>query len=358
MNQKKAKSLRRWTSAAAATLLCAGITATALAEGGFDDATADLRVALSGRYSTGTPNADGGVEEIVAYNPENQCAYAVNGQTGELEKIDLATLSSGAEKPLTLTSEKIPVKEILEAEFADFTYGDMTSVAVSPSRAQLFVAVQAQGYTDAGKIAVFDLDGNYICAYDAGVQPDMILVNEESGLVLTANEGEPREGKNAADPQGSVTILDLQQQEAVTVDFTAFDAQREALADAGEAYRTAGKGSIAGDRAAKFQTRYADGERIVWIEDNVLRENTNKLPTHQYIANYIAEHIGEVYTILDSGQKVYIGKERRNMSFAFDTKRELCQIASHHFALQRAEGYGLLSDSGKVSLYGNDQKDS
>ncbi len=83
----------------------------------------------------------------------------------------------------------------------------------------------------------------------------------------------------------------------------------EALADAGEAYRTAGKGSIAGDRAAKFQTRYADGERIVWIEDNVLRENTNKLPTHQYIANYIAEHIGEVYTILESGQKVYIGKD-------------------------------------------------
>ena len=64
----------------------------------------------------------------------------------------------------------------------------MTSVAVSPSRAQLFVAVQAQGYTDAGKIAVFALDGNYICAYDAGVQPDMILVNEESGLVLTATK--------------------------------------------------------------------------------------------------------------------------------------------------------------------------
>lgn len=83
----------------------------------------------------------------------------------------------------------------------------------------------------------------------------------------------------------------------------------EALADAGEAYRTAEKGSVAGDRAAKFQTRYADGERIVWIEDNVLRENTNKLPTHQYIANYIAEHIGEVYTILESGQKVYIGKD-------------------------------------------------
>lgn len=258
MNQKKAKSLRRWTSAAAATLLCAGITATALAEGGFDDATADLRVALSGRYSTGTPNADGGVEEIVAYNPENQCAYAVNGQTGELEKIDLAALGSGAEKPLTLTSEKIPVKEILETEFADFTYGDMTSVAVSPLRAQLFVAVQAQGYTDAGKIAVFDLDGNYICAYDAGVQPDMILVNEESGLVLTANEGEPREGKNAADPQGSVTILDLQQQEAVTVDFTAFDAQREALADAGVVLRKGTQPSedlepeyiaVAGDRA-------------------------------------------------------------------------------------------------------------
>lgn len=30
------------------------------------------------------------------------------------------------------------------------------------------------------------------------------------------------------------------------------------------------------------------------------------------------------------------------MSFAFDTKRELCQIADHNFAVQRAEGYGLL----------------
>ena len=62
------------------------------------------------------------------------------------------------------------------------------------------------------------------------------------------------------------------------------------------------------ETAKKYSLRNINGKQVVWIEDNIL-ENNPGIPEHQYIANYIAEHIGEMYTIIESGQKVYIGKE-------------------------------------------------
>ena len=50
-----------------------------------------------------------------------------------------------------------------------------------------------------------------------------------------------------------------------------------------------------------------DGKAIAWIDNHPL---TNKqLRDPKAVAALIAEHIGEVYTIIESGQKVYIGKE-------------------------------------------------
>lgn len=62
------------------------------------------------------------------------------------------------------------------------------------------------------------------------------------------------------------------------------------------------------DGGVRMQTRSVNGEQVVWIEDNILNDNKG-LPDHQFIAKYIAEHIGEVYTIIESGQKVYIGED-------------------------------------------------
>lgn len=58
----------------------------------------------------------------------------------------------------------------------------------------------------------------------------------------------------------------------------------------------------------QFKVRNVDGKDVVWIDENILKENKDNLPVHQFIANYIAEHIGEVYRIIESGQKVYIGE--------------------------------------------------
>ena len=81
----------------------------------------------------------------------------------------------------------------------------------------------------------------------------------------------------------------------------------EGLQDAAENYQGAEKNTTReGD--VKMQIRTANGNDIVWIEDNIMKENKGE-PTRQFIANYIAEHIGEVYTIIESGQGVYIGKD-------------------------------------------------
>lgn len=58
----------------------------------------------------------------------------------------------------------------------------------------------------------------------------------------------------------------------------------------------------------RYQARNVAGNSVVWIEDNLLKENIGE-PEHSFVADYIAKHIGEMYTIIESGQKVFLGKE-------------------------------------------------
>ena len=61
------------------------------------------------------------------------------------------------------------------------------------------------------------------------------------------------------------------------------------------------------DPDIRYSLKNVDGEPLVWIEDNSL---TNKeLNDRKTIAAFISKHIGEVYRILESGQRVYIGKD-------------------------------------------------
>ena len=49
--------------------------------------------------------------------------------------------------------------------------------------------------------------------FEAGNQPDMVTFTPDFKYILSANEGEPREGytaPGAVDPKGTVTIVDLQ----------------------------------------------------------------------------------------------------------------------------------------------------
>lgn len=237
--------------------------------GGYENGTAALNLTQIARYSAGQYNVDGGVMEIVAYNQATEWAYAINGQSGKLAAIPLAGLTAGAHVE-ELTGTEIDVKALVEAEDGTFQYGDMTSVAISPDSTTLAAALQAQDSNDAGRVALFtcEEDGSLTLEVlvETGAQPDMVTFAGD-GVVLTADEGEPREGygENIADPKGSVTVVDVESQESTVVDFTAFDSQRDQLAEAGIVLK---KGSTPSVDLEPEYIAVSGGKAYVTLQEN------------------------------------------------------------------------------------------
>lgn len=195
---------------------------------GYENGNASLDLTEVGRYDAGMTNPDGGVMEIVSYNTVTGWAYAVNGNTGNLTAIALKDMEQGSTID-ALDGNDIDVKSLVED--SSFTYGDMTSVAVSPDGSTLAVALQAEDYTAAGRVALFtcNQDGtlSFEKTFTVGVQPDMVTFTSDGSRILTADEGEPREGYEAGsvDPAGSVSVIDLASGAVAVLGFGGFDAQ-------------------------------------------------------------------------------------------------------------------------------------
>ena len=58
---------------------------------------------------------------------------------------------------------------------------------------------------------------------------------------------------------------------------------------------------------AKFALEIVDGKKIAWVENSGL--SRRDLHDYKKVAEYIGEHIGEAYTIIESGSRVYIGED-------------------------------------------------
>jgi hypothetical protein len=216
-----------------------------------------------GNYSTGSVNEDGGIAEIVQYNRDTGRIYMVNGALGSLDIVDVKNLRSGKFTPLKLY-RRIDLRAMGAAH--GFEYGDLTSVAISPKNKLVALAVQHRNYASPGYIVLADYEGEYLRHYGAGVQPDMICFTGDEQYVLTADEGEPREGYSggAIDPPGSVTILDLASNEARIAGFAGFDVpgERAALIQKKVILNTGAKPSL------DFEPEYiAIGEdsRSAWV---------------------------------------------------------------------------------------------
>lgn len=204
---------------------------------GYENETATPLTKI-GSYVSGHSNKDGGVAEIVSYDPVKNNAWVVNGTTGMLDILSMTDVTCGVSEEMTATS--LDIRALVEEQAEGFAYGDMTSVSISAQQGLVAVALQEEGYDKNGKVAILKTDGTLAALLDAGCQPDMVTFTPDGSKILVANEGEPREGygDGVVDPAGSVTVITVNGQspadsQSNTITFDAFDGQRDALVEQG-----------------------------------------------------------------------------------------------------------------------------
>lgn len=139
---------------------------------------------------------DGSAAEIVAYDADGQRAFVVNAYADAIDVYGIRDIN----EPEHLFSIDVS------------PWGAPNSVAVNPRKNRREIAVAVANSDDKtlpGKVVFFSTRGKYLGEAEAGSLPDMLTYDKTGKLVLVANEGEPSDDYSV-DPEGSVTIVDVQ----------------------------------------------------------------------------------------------------------------------------------------------------
>lgn len=228
MRRKIFLKKKAWTFLAASLLYLVSSIGTTVFAGNIDGENKEMTLKHLSSYATGFSNPDGGVAEIVKFNSDNKKMYIVNGVT---KTVDIVKLNSDGTTDFNVATDRIDVSKTIPG----FTFGDITSVDVNTKKKIIALAVQEADYAKPGAVLILDYNGKLIKYLAAGIQPDMVTFTPDGNYILTADEGEPRQGyePGTVDPKGSVTIIDLQKgiekATAAIVGFESLKAKREQL---------------------------------------------------------------------------------------------------------------------------------
>ncbi len=208
--------------------------------------------------------------EVVAYDPISKRAYLSSGVQRRFDMVSLANPSS----PVTLGSVSMQ------------PYGGITGLAVKPGL--LAVASPDSIEQNPGRVIFFDTLGNYKGQVRVGALPDMITFTHDGKYLLTANEGQPNT-TFSVDPEGSVSIIDVQdtnyvQSDVTTLNFTGFNALSASLMASGVR-----KGSTIGTLSQNLEPEYitvSSDNTKAWV---TLQENNSI--AHLDLVNKIVTNI-------------------------------------------------------------------
>lgn len=199
--------------------------------------------------------------EIVVHDPVSQRLFTTSAIAGFLDIIDFSD----------------PTAPAIIHSIDMNTYGGVTSVAVKNG----IVAVASPNVEAhlEGSVVFLDTDGNFLKQVSVGALPDNISFTPDGSKVLTANEGQPN-NDYSIDPEGSVSIIDisggiaaLQQSDATTLFFTAYNAQESGLVASG-VRKLKLTSTISQDFEPEFITTAADSQKA-WVtlqENNAIAE--------------------------------------------------------------------------------------
>ena len=225
---------------------------------------ASISLTKLGSFSSGVFNQS--AAEIVAFDKASKRAFVVNGSTNSVDVIDLSN-------PAAPVKAAAP-NDVINLSGLGLAGGAPNSVAVK--NGVVAVAVQAANKTAIGKVGLFSASSLALLgSADVGALPDMLTFTPDGSKVLVANEGEP-EGYVAGqvDPEGSVSILNVSNPAAPTVQtvgFASLNAQTTSLRQSG--IRIFGpNATVAQDLEPEYISVTADGTTayVVFQENNAL----------------------------------------------------------------------------------------
>lgn len=199
--------------------------------------------------------------EVIAYDPATQRLFTTSGIEGFVDITDFSEPSS----PKLIRSLNMN------------SYGSITSLAVHNDL--LVVASPNVNPQLAGSAIVLSLDGTPIKQFVVGAQPDMVTFTPDGTKILIANEGQPSLDYSV-DPEGSISIIDISkgisntvQSDVKTLDFTAYNAQTQALLSQG-IRKIRGSSTLSQDVEPEYITVDPTSQRA-WVtlqENNAIAE--------------------------------------------------------------------------------------
>jgi hypothetical protein len=213
-----------------------------------------IKLSVLGHYKTNIFAES--AAEIPAYDAASKRLFVVNAQKGLVDVLD-------ASKP----EQPIHIAELSARDYlAD---SEVNSVAVH--NGIVAIAVQAKNKTDAGLVVFFNAkDLSFVSKVAVGSLPDMLTFSPNGKTVLVANEAEPNDDYSI-DPEGSVSIIDIQdikQPKANIADFRAWNSQKADLMSKG--VRIFGpNATVAQDLEPEYITISGDS-KTAWV---TLQEN-------------------------------------------------------------------------------------
>lgn len=190
-----------------------------------------------------------GKSEISVFDKETGKLFIVNVEDNEISVMNLSNLDNIIEE----VSIKLPS-------------GAPNSVAVS--KGILAVAQEADSKQDAGSILVYDTESQMLInSYTVGALPDMVTFSPNGRYIVSANEGEPNDDYTN-DPEGTISIIDLDMGTVSTLDFNAFNSQEAALELQG--FRVFGPGATLAMDVEPEYVAISQDNKYAWV---TLQEN-------------------------------------------------------------------------------------
>ena len=190
-----------------------------------------------------------GAAEISAFDKKTKKLFVVNSEAKEISVYNLENVIA----PQQLSS--IPVVS-----------GAPNSITAYDGK--IAIALEDEVKQNNGKIALYNAENNSLISnYTVGALPDMVTFSKDGKLLVCANEGEPN-ALYTNDPEGSISIIDIENGQVTTLDFNAFNGQEAALEADG--FRVFGPNANLAQDVEPEYIAISDDSKTAWVS---LQEN-------------------------------------------------------------------------------------